>query len=655
MIIQKVQIKNFRLLKLVEISFEELSTVIVGRNNSGKTSLTEVFRRFFVSRSFSLEDFNFDAIQELRQLCSELPNVEDETELRNRLPKIELNLDISYGDAPADYALINEFIVDLDPELSSILINISYQLKDGQIPSLFSGLEATQADFCTALKERLTKLYHIQIKAVDPSDPENTKNIDYSLLSRLIKVDFINAQRGLDDVTTKEKDVLGAILSNIFRMSSLESAPEEMKLRYEELGKTIQRIQTEVSHELTEKINHFLPALSIFGYPGLYDPKLSTITTFNAQSILDSNTKVRYIHNELISLPESYNGLGSRNLIYILFQLYSYFRDYQSQDTLPGCHIIFIEEPEAHLHPQMQEVFIEQINTIVTLFSNELNNGLKWPAQFIVTTHSTHIANRTSFKTIRYFYKKINEQSTTIKDFNLEFNIDEHQEDRDFIYKYLTLTKCDLFFADKAILVEGTTERILLPLFTQAIDKINHSKLSTQYISYIEIGGAYAHHFYKFLDFLDIKTLIITDLDTVKSTVKNGRIIYSACHVANGTHSSNSGITHWFENKGGYMEIARIRERPENAKTINHRRIAFQIPEILNTIPCGRSFEDAFILANKNLFEISGRGKALEKRAWAKAQLQNDHKADFAIEWALRTDWNIPRYIKEGLIWLANE
>lgn len=71
--IEKVHINNFRLLRAVDISFEDLSTVIVGRNNSGKTSLTEVFRRFFASRNFNLEDFSFEAIQEFRQLCIDFP------------------------------------------------------------------------------------------------------------------------------------------------------------------------------------------------------------------------------------------------------------------------------------------------------------------------------------------------------------------------------------------------------------------------------------------------------------------------------------------------------------------------------------------------------------------------------------------------------
>ncbi|MEM0628668.1 AAA family ATPase [Klebsiella michiganensis] len=58
--IHQVKIKNFRLLANVELVLEEQTTVIVGRNNSGKTSLSEIICRFLAdgSATFQLEDFS---------------------------------------------------------------------------------------------------------------------------------------------------------------------------------------------------------------------------------------------------------------------------------------------------------------------------------------------------------------------------------------------------------------------------------------------------------------------------------------------------------------------------------------------------------------------------------------------------------------------
>ena len=98
-----------------------------------------------------------------------------------------------------------------------------------------------------------------------------------------------------------------------------------------------------------------------------------------------------------VTLPETYNGLGVRNLVYMLLQLLRFFREYQASPAEAGVHLIFIEEPEAHLHPQMQEVFIRQLDQITNAFVAQLNENRPWPVQFVVTTHSPHMANEARF------------------------------------------------------------------------------------------------------------------------------------------------------------------------------------------------------------------------------------------------------------------
>lgn len=99
-----------------------------------------------------------------------------------------------------------------------------------------------------------------------------------------------------------------------------------------------------------------------------------------------------------------------------------------------------------------------------------------------------------------------------------------------FLKRYITLVKCDMFFADKIILIEGLCERLLMPLFIKKVDEVILSiskvdeassikPLTEQYISLIEVSGAYMHKFKEFLDFLGVKTLIITDIDSCKQEV----------------------------------------------------------------------------------------------------------------------------------------
>lgn len=660
--IKKLEISNFRLLRNIKLSLEDKATVIVGRNNSGKTSLTEIFKRLLSDRnpSFTLYDFNILAVEKFKEaLVLSLQNTEHDI-IRRTIPQIEIKFTITYDTQMPDLGILGDFIIDLNPDCNDVVIIVSYQLQDGKINDLFEGISDESQNsidqLFKALKERIPFLYGIRVYAQDPNDVSNICSIEYSKFAQLIGAGFINAQRGLDDITHTEKDVLGKVLAKLFKTAKTSSAPEDMKEKSQALQSVITEIQNKIDLDFNQRLDDLLPALRIFGYPGLADPQLSTETTLDIGNILDSHTKIRYSQGNGLFLPETYNGLGSRNLIYILFQLFEFFRDWQSRPVTNGMYIVFIEEPEAHLHPQMQQVFIKQINEIADEFSKILNNGKAWPVQFIVTTHSTHIANEAKFDSIRYFLTTKNEQKETkIKDLKSEFSSPELRKDKEFLHKYLTLTKCDLYFADKAILIEGPTERILMPVLINKVDELSSEapKLSTQYLTVIEVGGAFAHHFSKFLDFLELRTLVITDLDAVLKT-EGQRITYPASEVALGTHSSNATIKNWFlKDSDGYIPLPDCMEKEARYKVTGFRRIAYQIPEPGKSC-CARSFEDAFMLANQSLFGLIGSTDAeLAVDAYRKSP-SNNEKTDFALKHALEVlNWVPPHYITEGLQWLA--
>ena len=303
----------------------------------------------------------------------------------------------------------------------------------------------------------------------------------------------------------------------------------------------------------------------------------------------------------------------------------------------------------------MQAVFIRKLEEIRELFANTYNNGNPWPVQFVVTTHSSHIANETTFDSMRYFLTQERQAGsailkTEIKDLRIGLS-EETEENREFLHKYMTLTRCDLLFADGAILVEGTSERLLLPEIIRKYDEgtgVTISKLGSQYISIMEVGGAHAHLFFNLLDFLNLRTLVITDLDTVDAN--NNR---KKCKVSDGTHSSNACINNWFTSNG---ETNPTKEmligKNKNDKITGNRRLAFQIPHVEEDA-CGRSFEDAFMLANPNKFEIIGATHSeREEETWVKATKVN--KTEFAMKYGISdTDWTTPRYIEEGLRWFA--
>ena len=654
MYLKQIEAKNFRLLYDVRLLLESRTTVIVGRNNSGKTSLTEVMKRLLsdASPSFSLEDFSFCCYDQFWHSHLRKSNGEDEAEIRKILPAIEVRLRFSYEE-DEHLGLLSELVVDLDPECTEALAIVRYALKDGKLPELFGDFAETDEDarpeFFRLLRERIPSFYETTFVAVDPNDESNEKDIERSTLRKLCVGGFISAQRGLDDASQKERVVIGKVLENLFSTAKSNTDDANSHAIAQELEIAVKFIQDKIGDDFNEKLDQLLPALSLFGYPGLNAPKLLTETTLDVAKLLTNHTKVRYTGSNGIHLPEAYNGLGTRNIILILLQLREFFKLFLAMEPRPSVHLVFIEEPEVHLHPQMQEVFIRKIADIASAFNQE--TGESWPVQFVVSTHSSHVANEAHFETIRYFLASADKNgtiSTKVKD--LRKGLAEKPEpDRSFLHQYMTLTRCDLFFADKAVLIEGTTERLLLPRIIRMLDKdlAEGKKLGSQYLSVVEVGGAYAHIFFDLVNFLELRTLVITDLDSVKS---NGAGKLVACQVSQGDKTSNACLKSWYENSG--ITPTELLAADEAARTKGLLRLAYQCPEA-ETGPCGRSFEDAFMLANPEIFPLPGPGaEERETQAWEEAK--EVKKSRFALELALSDgDWNIPRYIRGGLTWLA--
>tara|TARA_R110002072_G_scaffold271082_1_gene431036 strand:- start:9194 stop:11269 length:2076 start_codon:yes stop_codon:yes gene_type:complete len=655
--IKHIEIKNFRLLRSVAVGLEEHTTLIVGRNNSGKTSIAELFRRLLSDKTptFRLEDFSLGCHENFWTAFEAFRADASAADVCGHLPSITVTLDIAYDvDAP-DLGPLSDCIIDLNPDCSDARLVLSFGPRPTAAEALYAGIAAPGEDAAAdritlfrALGSRLPAAYASTLEAVDPNDPTNRKALDLKMLIELIHGGFINAQRGLDDDTHRDRNVLGKVIEVLFQSALTDPLDADKRTTAEQLTAAVEQIQGDLHVGFNSKLTSLLPTFDLFGYPGLADPGLVTETSFDVDKLLNDHTKVRYVGVNGVTLPESYNGLGVRNLVYILLQLLRFFREYQATPTAAGVHLIFIEEPEAHLHPQMQEVFIRQLDQITNAFVEQLNENRPWPVQFVVTTHSPHMANEARFESMRYFLSVADAEGlrrSVVKDLRQGMG-DAPAPDREFLHQYLTLTRCDLFFADKAVLIEGTSERLLLPAMIRKTDgvAVGEPQLGSQYLSVMEVGGAYAHRFFDLLAFLELRTLIITDIDAVKSNDNGKRV---AVPVADGEFTSNGCIKAWFGNTVSPPELL---EKSSTDKTVGHRHIAYQIPEV-DGGPCARSFEDAFILANPDRFKLGDGDAAVLAYEHAAEQ----KKSTFALEHAIEhTNWNVPRYIAEGLRWLAH-
>jgi predicted ATP-dependent endonuclease of OLD family len=342
-------------------------------------------------------------------------------------------------------------------------------------------------------------------------------------------------------------------------------------------------------------------------------------------------------------------------------------------------NLLIIEEPEAHTHPQMQYVFIKNIKKLLAE-GIKRDDGIKGPLQYIITTHSSHIVADSDFDDIKYLKSenKNNVVAKNLSDLRKQYDADTSQYQ--FLKQYLTISRAEIFFADKAVLIEGDTERILIPTFMLKVDLEEAARLTaegkhdtflpllSQNISIIDVG-AYSQIFEKFIDFLGIKSLILTDIDAIKVIKQDekGQDVWGACPVNEGAKTSNSAINHFLK------EVAwnDLKTLPVGNRTIliGSSTICICYQQEENTYHA-RSFEDAFIHLNREFVKGSkGSFQGLKNASYFDDDTKSPYelagacikkKTHFALDILYHSDenfsnWNIPAYIKNGLLWLKED
>ncbi len=664
--LSKVQIKNFRLLQNVtmRLNTKSIATILVGANNSGKTSAAEALLHFLdkTSKVFSFSDFSlgcrkeFDAFQHYTLYTPPLASAEEVVQsvsLRPSLPWMSLTLWFDYTDEGPDLAVAGDLLMDLDVEQSVVAIEIRFAaIDEDKVAVDYLAWRDDGQSIVDYLTSAIHDHYRLEVFKVAPNGDERMRLSDRSILDRLIKIDLVTAQRHIDDREQNSKSMkLSSLLHAHFERRYRIDAPTE----YRDLEKALKQQSTALGGQYEKAFDGLMKGLSQFGHPE--SPKLTVRAELSAESLFKESTRVYYAANvesvstmpqEKYELPERYNGLGFKNLIYIVLRLKSFREDLEAiPEQRPRVHLVVVEEPEVHLHPQMQSVFIKKVSAFLAPAAGQTD------VQLLLTTHSSHIIADSGFEPIRYFKRK--HAAADIKDL-LSFEERAVSPDQksavEFLEKYLTATRCDMFFADKLIFIEGQVERMLLTRMLTTLPPDPLAKLSSSYITVVEVGGAHAHIFRELIEFLELPTLIVTDIDSIDGKTKK------RSKVSLGTSTSNVTLKKWLPGTG---VLSDLRSAGDDKKFRKSVRVAYQIPDGSH-LPCGRSFEESFIYANvdwllMNRAKLIGTGDKFDfqdtKSLLDAAYDLNLHKVDFALDLISNDGWDAPRYIKDGLEWLS--
>ncbi|MDU3002015.1 MAG: ATP-dependent endonuclease [Streptococcus parasanguinis] len=677
--IKKIYIQHYRLLNDFSLELKNDLSLIVGKNNCGKTSVLSVLEKIFnknSNRNLVWEDINLNHRREIFENIKRVSDIPD-SELSSILG-INLQIWIQYSESDS-YQNIQGFMMDLNPENNFIILEFSYIIptqKLREISSLTCDFADDFSKFESFMKKNLNKFFEIQIysRGYNPITQEMTEEKsdlhEMKDVHKIIKVRGISASR---EVSNKENNHSLSKTSNRFYklnngeeinskannllQSAILKADETLTRAYSG-DDSVEGIFTSVF----ERVKRFGGNDS--------EAELAIHSSLSEKDILSNNTTLYYKHDDSL-LPETYNGLGYLNLYGIIFEIETLMADIKSEPA--DINLIYIEEPESHTHPQLQYIFIKNIKDLLKEHNDELKESGDFSCiQTLITTHSSHIVSDCNFDDLIYF--KRDNGTAVSKAFNsLKEEYGDEQLGYKFVKQYLTLNSSELFFADKVICVEGDTERILIPTMMQKVDTTNPINqasntmpLLSQNISIIETG-AHSQVFRKLFDFLGIKVLIITDIDPANKN-ENNRL--TSCSAVDATSTTNASIKNFFDISGDEVfSIVAQKSLAEKITSDGRIRIAYQIPEDENGYQPA-SFEDAFISLNKQFiidqkagfiqfealkdfddseiedFYKFARDKVNKKSAFASSLLYFEGEEN---------TWKVPKYISEGLLWLRKQ
>lgn len=685
--LNSVSIRNFRRLRNVEIDFENKETVFVGPNNSGKTSAAAALRSFLGNRDFKVHDFSMSCIFSIDRY---------DPSQGVSLPCIELDLWFQIDPESIAFGRVFDLVTNLSADFSEIGIRCAlaaddaaelWEQYDNAFPQGENGNRKRSLSHFLELEGNLRKYFSLHIFSLEKSqceilatriDPKVGKKI----LNSLLRVDFVDAQRNIDDENATRSNRLSEAFATYYRRN-LEQA---------ELAEKAVAVIEENNENLTEHYGqHFEPLMNMIsglGLPSDNDRAMRVVSTLSSEAALRGNTELFYVDtNTNHELPEAYNGLGFKNLVFMAIQVDHFYRQWlATEENRPMCQVIFIEEPEVHLHAQVQQVFIRQMWGVLTAGTPEEEGK----PQIAITTHSSHILDTVDFSKIRYFRRKLVDEAQEGKGFqgttvhslrqfqpdsiNTESKRVSPEEALSFLKKYLRLTHCDLFFSDAAILVEGSVEKLLLP---RMIDIVAES-LNKKYLTVLEVGGAYGMRFAGLLEFLEIPYLVITDIDSVDPENNRKNCIATEKNAV----SSNATLSYFFQ-ENGVKELS-TKAYNDCIQAGGKRFVSYQKPVSvdiegqLHTFH-GRTLEEAFVYENLDLFKrnelsvgitLPEEPAELHKAVWERIKSSTFKKTEFAMdvlgfEFSAQqhTDgsglvngatcyWKVPCYIAEGLQWL---
>ena len=435
--LRELHIRNFRKIDALTVNFPRGLTVLIGENNSGKTTVIDALRLML----FSSQDFDSFRL------------TEDDFRTGTDYAPIEISCRFT-GLENEDEVHFQECLVDIGDGKFEMQVNarVEFNQTTNRCNVRMWGGETEGGSFPSNHYDRLATIYLRPLR-----DPERgLRPGQYSQVSRLI--DSITAEDQRADFET-------------------------------------------IAREANEKMRDLKPVREA---KGDINAQMAAI----AGSELSQNTELIFtdptfrriiagLQPEIEGLPFALNGLGYNNLVFTSATLGTLRRSLQF-----SFRSILIEEPEAHLHPQLQVLLLMHLAEVAG--DREGNE-----VQVIASSHSPILASQAPIDSV----VSVHEVGGSVSAVSIcSIAIDDKTKKK--LQRFLDATRAELFFARRILMVEGIAEALLLP----GLAKIAGGNLKESSVTVLNADGINFNAFIPLfgLEGVGVPVVILTDGDAEK-------------------------------------------------------------------------------------------------------------------------------------------